>query len=203
MPFWRSWAAAVAGASGAAAAVPVGLVVTVTVAAAVSGGGFGGLGQLTRGPEIPGVAGRAPLAASPLDGGLPVVRTPSRSPGPGPVTARAAATRAPATDPGPVTTTDKTKPIVPVTTPTTPTVPTTPPTTPTTVEPPTVTTPAVTTPARRPNPLREVVRTVQGVVEPLPLLGKPVSDAVGSVADLLLPPLPGRAGTVAGPPPLP
>ena len=39
------------------------------------GGGFGGLVQLTRGPEIPGVAGDGGqrAAASPLDGGLPAL----------------------------------------------------------------------------------------------------------------------------------
>lgn len=197
MPFWRSWAAAVLGASGAAVAVPVGLVLTVVVAAGVSGGGFGGLAQLTRGPDIPGVGGPGPRAASPLDGGLPALpsgrgTTLAASRGTGLATT-STARRAGRTTTTPATTGTRT-PTVPATTPTTPTT-TTPPTTATAAPPTTAgTTPVAPAPTSRPNPLREVVRTVvQGVVVTVPGVGKPVSDAVGSVADLLLPPLPPRS----------
>lgn len=70
-------------------------------------------------------------------------------------------------------------------------------TTPTATTPPAAaTTPATPArPATRPNPLREIVRTVQGVVTTVPAVGPPVADAVGTVADLILPPLPGSRAT--------
>ena len=204
MPFWRSWAAAMLGASGAAVAVPVGLVLTVTVAAGVSGGGFGGLAQLTRGPELPGVWGQQARKAAPLDAGLPnlprgTATTALRAAtGTTRATGRRTSTRRThkVTTTAPTTVTPTQTPLTPTTTEQTPG-----PTTPTTTTPPAVvpTTPAPTT---RPNPLRELVRTVQGVVTTLPAIGKPVADAVGSVADLILPPLP-RAVPAVVPPPAP
>jgi hypothetical protein len=203
MSFWRSWAASLVGVSGAAVAVPVGLVLTVVVAAAVSGGGgFGGLAQLTSGPEIPGVAGGTSTTAAPLDGGLPAL----------PRSDRRRTTRhgraAPASSPSktatdsPGTTTPTTAPTETVTT--TPTRPNGPPRRPGRL--PTLTTPATpapatssqTTPATTPDPLREAVKTLQGVVAPLPVLGDPVADAVGTVADLILPPTGGKAPGTTG-----
>lgn len=200
MPFGRSWAGRWLGASGAAIAVPTGLVLTIVVVAVIAGGdgGLGGLRQLTRGPEIPGVEVGTPVRSTPLDGGLPVLprRTTAKAPRAGAPAASSApapaarrpsrgpARRAPAARPS--------RPSRPVTTPTSP-VPSAP-GAPTTPAPTTTPAPAaVQKPATRPNPLREGVRTVQGVVSTLPLLGPPVADAVGSVADLILPPLPGQA----------
>lgn len=200
MSFWRSWTASLVGASGAALAVPVGLLLTVVVAAAISGGGgFGGLVQLTRGPQIPGVTGAGPLAASPLDGGLLALPTTtgrarsSTSSGTttaGTPRAMTGTTTNTTTTPTKTTTTQTT-----TSTPTTTAQPTTTATTPTTATATTAPSPT-TTGTSRPNPLREGVRTVQGIVKTVPILGPPVSDAVGSVADLILPPLP-RASDAA------
>lgn len=198
MPFGRSWAGRWLGASGAAIAVPTGLVLTIVVVAVIAGGdgGLGGLGQLTRGPEIPGVAVGAPVRSTPLDSGLPVlprrtaVKAPrgaaaSSAPSPGGRRpSRRPAHRAPAARPS--------RPSRPVTAPASPVASApSPPATPAPA-PATAPAPAPAKPATRPNPLREGVRTVQGVVSTLPLVGPPVADAVGSVADLILPPLPGQ-----------
>jgi hypothetical protein len=198
MPFGRSWAGRWLGASGAAIAVPTGLVLTIVVVASIAGGGdLGGLGQLTRGPEIPGVATGEPVREAPLDGGLPVLphraartrRVERSAVAPAP-SARRQGSSGPARS-TPTRTTPSTPTTPPSRPPTTPAgTPTTPPAAPVTTAAPPVTTPA--RPATRPNPLREGVQTVQGVVTTLPLIGPPVADAVGSVADLILPPLPGR-----------
>jgi hypothetical protein len=197
MSFWRSWAASLLGVSGAAVAVPVGLVLTVVVAAAVSGGGgFGGLAQLTSGPEIPGVAGSTSTAAAPLDGGLPALprserRRAKRGGGSTPAGRTSTGTA------GSPTTTPTTAPTETLTT--TPTRPQRPKRRPGRL--PTLTTPtpapatsSQTTPATPADPLRETVKTLQGVVAPLPVVGAPVADAVGTVADLILPPVSGGKG---------
>lgn len=204
MPFWRSWAASLVGASGAAVAVAVGLVLTVVVAAAVSGGGgrFGGLAQLTSGPRIPGVAGDGARTSAPLDGGLPALPRSARhhrARGTHAVPRAASSwaagggtnTRAP-------TSTTETLTVAP-TAPRrpgggsgkTPTL-----TTPATTPAPAGTAPA---PAAAPDPLRKTVKNLQGAIAPLPVLGAPVADAVGTVADLILPPASGGKSTAAAP----
>ncbi|MCW3017509.1 MAG: hypothetical protein JWO02_4601 [Solirubrobacterales bacterium] len=191
MSFWRSWGAALLGASGAALAVPVGLLLVVAVAAGISGVRLGGLGQLTGGPELPGTTATGAVPAVRLDARLPVLtgtRRPARSavaPADGATNGRGGAgTTTPDRGSGPAgpgTTT-------PTTTPTTKpsTGATTTPTTGTSSTP----TGAPTTPQPA-DPLRTAVGQVQGAVAPVPLVGQPVADAVGSITDILLPPATG------------
>jgi hypothetical protein len=55
--------------------------------------------------------------------------------------------------------------------------------------------PTTTTPGKSPSqpedpPVRKVGKTVQNSVEPVPVVGKPAADAVGTVVDLISPPAP-------------
>jgi hypothetical protein len=187
MPFWRSWGAALLGASGAALAVPVGLLLVLVVVAGISGASFGGLGQLTKGPELPGIAGSGPPPATPLDGGLPALpraRTPAGAPaapqggaadGAGTITTTPAGGSAP-TAPGagrpPATSSTTTPPARPGTTP----------------APGPASTPATTPGAPPQSPRPPIVQSVQDVVGTVPVVGDRVSDAVGSITDIVVPP---------------
>jgi hypothetical protein len=186
MPFWRSWGAALLGASGAALAVPAGLLIMLAVAAGISGGGLGGLGQLTQGPELPGLSGGGPAPATPLDGGLPAL--PDTRTGRSTEVPPSAAADAPAAS-GPQTTAPgggggpaRPGPDRP------PTTSTVAPTTPATTPAPGPTSTAAPGTSASESPLRTIVRTVQGVITTVPVVGEPVSDAVGSITDILVPP---------------
>jgi len=188
MPYRRSWGAALLRAGGAALLVPVGLLLVVAVASGISGGGLGGLGQLTRGPELPGMSVAGAGSAAPLDGDLPALPSRRRARAasrPAPVDAGGESGSAPRTAGGgspraPLPSGSGSTKVTPQTGTPTPLAPAT-----TTAPPPSASPPASPTPR---NPLRELVQTVQGVVTAVPLVGPPVADAVGSITDLLPPP---------------
>jgi len=178
----------VIGASGVTLLVPVGLLVAVLVAATVGGSGLGSVGQLIGGPEVPGAIGDAP--ASP-DGALPTV--PARRGERGSVDTRAAVTRRQAaarrraaerrrsgrdgaSRDGQVQVTPQTT--TPATTPP-------PPPPPASGAPPP---PPPPPPAPERNPVRRIGNAVQDLVRPVPIVGPPVADAVGTVIDLVAPP---------------
>lgn len=185
-------------ASGVTLLVPVGLLASVALAATVGNGGtLGSVGQLVGGPDIP----RANASASEVDLGsvssstaagtsatslptVPVATDRSVRRSTGSTTAQRPKTSSRPTRAAQPTTSTKpqtsqstgTKKLAP----TTQTAPTPPPATTTETPPP--------PPAQETNPVRQLGKTVQGVVEPLPIVGPTTSDAVGTVIDLLAPP---------------
>jgi len=188
MPYRRSWGAALLRAGGAALLVPVGLLLVVAVASGISGGGLDGLGQLTRGPALPGMSVAGAGSPAPLDGGLPALpsrrRTRAATESAAPA-ARGASGSAPRSEGGgspraPAPSGSSSTKVTPQTGKPTPLAPAT-----TTTTAPPAPPPAAPRPR---NPLRELVQTAQGVVTSVPLVGPPVADAVGSITDLLPPP---------------
>ncbi len=193
----RSWLRGLLGASGVTLLVPAGLLAAVAVAATVGGSGLGSVGQLLGGPEVPGGLEAALHAQANAGDDLPTVPTRKRDRGARGRTAGAGARggssstgRASADDrragssgdstqntsTTQPTSTQSTPP--PRTTTTTQTQPTTPPTT---------TQPTTTQPAET-NPVRQLGKTVQDIVRPLPVVGPTAADAVGTVIDLVAPP---------------
>lgn len=198
MGFSRTWLRAFYGAAGAAVVVPVGLVLSIALTATVGGGGgLDGLRQLMGGPTLPASdpVARALAPSGPRSpGGVPAVpqvlpaaaRAADRASAPGSGTRRSATPKArrrrSATTPS--------RPVTrrPVTSNPTPTV--VPPQQP----------PPTTPPPREPDPVGDVVRgvgeTADSVVRPLPVVGPPVADAVGTVIDLVAPPEPKQVAIV-------
>ena len=178
-----SWLRALIGASGVTLLVPAGLLAAVLVAATVGGSGLGSVGQLIGGPEVPGVSESAPESANTLP--TVPVRGADRATTTAPASAtqraasrRRAAQRRQGSGGSSRTTQQATK--GPTTTGATP--PPAPPATGTTPPPP----PPPPAPER--NPVRRIGNAVKDLVRPLPIVGPPVADAVGTVIDLIAPP---------------
>jgi hypothetical protein len=204
MLFVRTWLRGLLGAWGATLLVPVGLVLAVAVAATVGGTGLGEIGQVFRGPALPSGQVVAQRVPGELGGGegttstVPSIPTapPSHSTrgnrGSGTSGGSRRAAQAPASSvPGqrpsrlPSVKPKRRRPSGSSTT--TPTPPSNPPPKP---------------PAE--GPVRRVGGTVQHSVEPVPVVGPPAADAVGTVVDLISPPktapAPAPVATPAPPP---
>jgi len=196
------------GAVGTAVLVPVGLLVAVAVAAGVGGGGLGGLGQLVGGPTLPGqdpvvialggtdgsATGASEVPAVPRDedadrgrrsgrdateptsGSRPGSARGTRGGGGGEADSSESTAGTTGGGAGPQSVRQ-----------------------PAGASPAPAATPAPSTggdpapaPAPPPDPLGDVVRgvgqTVDGLVRPLPVVGPPAADAVGTVIDLVAPP---------------
>jgi hypothetical protein len=196
--FSRTWWRSLYGALGTAVVVPVGLVLSIALAATVGGAGdgVGGLRQLLGGPTLP-ASDPVARALSPTrqgaQGGVPAV------PRALPVAVAAAPARTPAssrrrTSGGSRPTTRRrtssspSRTVGPTPAATTPTAAAPTPTTPAPSNP----TPTPTPTPSPPDPVGDVVRGVgqvaDDVVRPLPVVGPPVADAVGTVIELVAPP---------------
>lgn len=192
MGLTRAWLRGLLGATGAVIIVPLGLVLAVALAASVGGGGVGGLGQLAAGPTLPGAdpVARALGPSGPsAPGGVPAV---PRSPTTETLARDERPTSPPArrrTDGAPRREGDRDRTPAPRPEPTDdgpdPPVATTPPP----AAPPTPAPPSGGAPTPPGNPVTDLVRGVGDVadaaVRPLPAVGPPVADAVGTVIDLV------------------
>jgi len=198
--FSRTWLRPLYGAVGAAALVPVGLVLSIALAATVGGGGVGGLRQLAGGPTQPApdpVARALGPFAPRTQGGVPAVprapltlaASPDGSLAPRVGTQRPSQRREQGRRRG---TTPPRRPSPRRPAGSTPTAPPSPA--------PPDTTPPQKPPPSEPDPVGDTVRSVgkaaDDVVRPLPVIGPPVADAVGTVIDLVSPPKPPQ-GSIA------
>ncbi len=180
----RSWIRGIIGASGVTLLVPLGLLAAVLVATTVGGSGLGSVGQLIGGPGVPGVRAQVPSG----ERALPTVpRRTTReetTAGRSATARRAAAERRRAQRRGSRDSTDSSR----GSSGRTQTAPPPPPPPPEqTTPPPPPPPPAAPAPPR--NPVRQLGEAVQDLVRPIPIVGPPVSDAVGTVIDLVAPPV--------------
>ncbi len=191
--FARSWLRAALGAGGTILLVPLGLVLAVSFAAAVGGTSLDGLGQVFGGPQVPGLerdAGGTVEAVS-ADPGRDVPAIPARATG-RPSAAPASVAAAPAPAPA-----ERARPAersargdeAPVARKVPKPDSTAPAPVPPVAAPPAPAPAAAPAPAGIPvaaEPVRELGQAVQDAVAPiLP----PAADAVGTVVDLLAPPV--------------
>lgn len=199
MAFWRSWVRALLGASGVTLLVPAGLVLAVALAATLGGGGFGGLGQLVNGPALPGESTTATDNGG-VQAGVPALPGATAA-----QRARAARRESASGEPKHPAVGHKT-PASGVTSPTgsgpdsntpTPEAHKPPsgggtsspgPKPPTTTSPITPVVDPITTPVK--STLHTIGDAVQSTLNKIPVIGKPLADAVGTVVDLLSNPTP-------------
>lgn len=181
-----SWLRGLLRASGVTLLIPIGLLGAVVVAATLGGSGLGSVGQLVGGPEVPGGAQQA--ARTERSDDLPAVPPRSRRSPAERRAARAASAPARRTTSGTGTRPARRRASTPTVAkkgPTSSRPAATPPVTTTTTT--TTTTPPPPTTTTETNPIRRLGGAVQGLVEPLPIVGPVASGAVGTVIDLLAP----------------
>lgn len=180
--------------------VPIGLLLAVAVAASVGGGSFGGLGQLVAGPEVPAAGAGAPTSTQgrPSDAGLPRLPPSTAAGRAARDTAAGSRARRPGTTAprdgdrssgdagrggqGPGGPPSAVEVGAPAASPSRPAPGFRPTPSPATPQPPAGTTPS-------PNLVRDLGAAGQRAIRPLPVVGPPVADAVGTVVDLVAPPL--------------